>query len=143
MERRSPEGGFMVVELLDRLIEDGIEEVQKTYDESSPKLEGAIEGFEVARTLPATYEDFAWAVAQREKEEGLMRKAMHGNRTDQAERAYKRHRWATLQLEYCRNVLLVAEVTSGRPLPPGMHMSGRAAMRYALIVGVAESTDRE
>jgi hypothetical protein len=143
VERNSPEGGFMAVELLDRLIEDGIDEVKEAYDEGSPKLEGALEGFELARALPATYEDFAWVVAQREEEEGRMRKAMRSDRTEEAERVYKHHRWATLQLEYCRNILLVAEVSSGRPLPPGVSMSARAAMRYAVIVGVAENTNRQ
>lgn len=139
MEAKSPpEGGFMAVELLDHLIEDGIAEVKEIYDEGSYKLEGALEGFQLARELPATYEDFAWTVTQRKEEEKQMRIGLRGNRTEGIQYAYWRHRWATLQLEYCRNVLLVAEVSSGRPLPPGISMSARAAMRYASIVGVAE-----
>lgn len=134
---RNPEDGYMAVELIERLVEDGIAEVKKVYDEG-PKLEGALEGFEMARTLAATYEDFDWVVTQRKETERSMKLAMHNGRTAQAVDTYKRHRWATLQLEYCRNILLVAKIASGQPLPPGLSLSARAVGRYASIVGVAE-----
>lgn len=124
----------MAVELVDRLIEDGIEEVQEVYEEGGPKLTGAIEGFELARKLPATYEDFDWVVNQREAAEREMSRAMGAFPTEEALDEYKRHRWGTHQLEYIRNILLVAKAANGG-LPPGTAMSARAIIKYASIVG--------
>ena len=130
----------MAVELVDRLIEDGIAEVKEVYkdEDKRHKLEGALEGFELARALPATYEDFDWAVNQREEEEAQIRREMRDSRTEDAQMAYWRHRWATLQLKYIRNILLVSKFASGEPLPPDTSLSSRAVMRYVSIVGVKD-----
>lgn len=130
----------MAVELVDRLIEGGIAEVRDAYKdpEQSHKLEGALEGFELARTLPATYEDFDWVVTEREEAERQMRHRLHDSRTEEAQKEFWKHRWATLQLEYIRNILLVAKFASGEPLPPDTSLSSRAVMKYASIVSVTE-----
>jgi hypothetical protein len=124
--------GFMAVELVNRLVEDGIKSIKRTYEEG-PRLDGALAGFDLAKALPATYEDFDWAVTQREAEERQMK--LEGV-TEQNRDSYRHHRWATLQLEYCRDILLVAKHASGQDLPPGTVLSARAAVRYASIVGL-------
>jgi len=130
----------MAVELVDRLIEDGIAEVKEDYrdEDMRHKLEGALEGFELARSLPATYEDFDWVVTGREEAERQMRHQLHDSRTEESQKEYWKHRWASLQLEYIRNILLVGKWASGEPLPPDTTLSSRAVMRYAAIVGVKE-----
>ncbi len=133
-----PETGVMAIELLDKLIEDGIKSAERSYEEGSYKLSGALEGFELARTLPATYEDFDWIVAQRLEAEKEMKATMRDKQTKEDNVNYWHHRWATLQLEYCRDVLLIAKHASGEPLPPGTQLSARAAMRYNVIVGVGD-----
>lgn len=133
MEELPPETGVMAIELVDRLVEDGIASAKEAYEEG-PRLDGAIEGFELARSLPATYEDFDWTVVQRHEEEKHMKLA---GLNEENRDTYWQHRWATLQLEYCRDILLVAKQASGQPLPPGVALSARAMMRYAVIVGTS------
>ncbi len=135
MESRLPENGLMAVELVDRLIEDGIVSARQGLE--GHKLDGALEGFELARNLPATYEDFDWTVSERERAEREMIISRHDGSSREA---YWRHRYGTLQLEMIRNVLLVAKFQAGEPMPPNTPISGRAVMRYAAIVGVSDET---
>lgn len=136
---QTPEGGFMAVELVDRLVEVGIASVKRSYPDGDYRLEGSIEGFELARGMTATYMDFDWTINQRENVANQMKRDMRPNRTDEAVRAYREYRWATIQLEGLRDILLVAEVTSGQRPMPKEGLSARAVGRYSGVVGVADN----
>lgn len=123
-------------ELRDRLIADGIAEVSRVYEAGDPKRTGAIEGFELCRSL-SSREEFGVVLRSRESREQTLRNGYYDQLDKRADEPgaldrYWHHRYATLQVEWVLNCLLVA----GWALP-GDLLSGRAARK------VAEVTDAE
>ena len=105
--------------LKERVIADGLAEVHKVYAEGDPKREGAVEGFELCRVL-RTREEF-WSVLQaRYKRERRLRRGPSDR--------YWYHRYATLQIEWVMNCMMVAFWSC-----PGDVLSGRAARKVAEV----------
>jgi hypothetical protein len=110
-------------EIRDRVIADGLAEVESTYEPLDPRREGATMGFELCRSLDTRegYERVLRARAAREKR-------MREGATDlRKQRAYKAHRWASLQIEWVFACCLAAGWASGEPL------NGRAAYKVAMV----------
>lgn len=124
-------------ELRDRLITDGIAEVTDCYKDDGPKREGAIEGFELCRSL-STREEFETVLRARQNRETEMHRAHYekpeAEREDDVAR-YWRHRYGTFQVEWVLNCLIVAGWSR-----PGDMLSGRAAMKVAEVTGSSRST---
>jgi hypothetical protein len=112
----------MIEKYRDRMISEGISEVTSLYEEGSPKREGAVEGFELCRTLMQQGE-FEKVLAARRAREQRMVAGFHLDvrakvETDLAGAAafkdpivttddeYWRHRYATLQIELVHHRLL-------------------------------------
>lgn len=114
-------------ELLNAIIDDGIEECRHTYlrPDQRQKLEGAIEGFEACRDrtdqeLVDTLQRYA----------DLVRVKM-----EQRADTYWRHRMGMLQVEWVLNVLSAAAHAQGTPAPMAMH-TARGTLRAAAILGI-------
>lgn len=121
-------------ELRDRLITDGIDEVTDCYKDDDAKREGAIEGFELCRSL-STREEYETVLRARHNRETTMRNAYYElpkeeRDADPEHGAYWRHRYGTLQVEWVLNCLIVAGWSR-----PGDMLSGRAARKVAEVVG--------
>lgn len=104
-------------DIRDRVIRDGVEEVERVYDVTDPKREGAIEGFAIA----AQIEDPAAFVkvldARRRREERVRREHYDAPPDDDELVAYWRHRWGTLQVEWvyeCMKVVWGAQPVLAR-----------------------------
>lgn len=113
-----------IEKLRDRLIADGIAEVERVYADDDPKRLGAVEGFELARTLE-TREQFERVLRARQRREAKLRRLQP---SDEQLAAYWRHRYATLQIEWALNCLLVAAWAR-----PGDMLSGRAAIKVGEV----------
>lgn len=111
-------------ELMDRIIEEGIRSVQET-ETSEERLRGGIAGFELCRGL-LTLEEFEKILGERHQKEQDLRIA------DQDIAAYWEYRCATIQVEYCYEIVKVAY---GR-----YPLSARAVLRYHEIVGPPKET---
>lgn len=124
-----------VEELRDRVIADGVAEVERVYAPDDPKREGALDGFGLCSHL-SSREEFEKVLAGRERREHRMaceRMAMPDVAArDAALASYWRHRYATLQIEWVLSCLKVA--AWGRA---GDMLSSRAALKVAGIVGTA------
>ena len=107
-------------DLRDRLITEGEASAKKHLKEE--ELEGALEGFALARTLQ-TIEEFKAKLDEMEEETVLARNDA---------KKYWKLRYRALQLEYIMEVLKVGQ----RHLYPSL--SARAMARYAEIVGVSQ-----
>lgn len=117
-----------ITELRDALIEKGIKSAKSK--ETGAKLEGALKGFELCRTLDSM-EDFERVLQEREIEEDNLRIAVHkDSEGKEAIDNYWSYRYGTLQVEFVYETLKVGF--------PGRYktISARAGMRYAGIVGV-------
>lgn len=112
-------------EFKERIIDDGIAEVTECYADNDVKREGAIEGFEIARSLD-TREAFEKVIRHRLHREAGMRHA--GPDRNELDR-YWRSRWATLQLEWVLDCLKVAAWAQ-----PGEMLSGRAARKTVEVL---------
>lgn len=108
-----------VDELRDRLIADGIEEVERVYPEGDYRRLGSIEGFELCRGL-STRDEFKAVLIARCTVESEMRS--ESPFTPEEATRYWEHRYATLQVEWILNCLIVGvwaregEMVSGRAL---------------------------
>lgn len=121
-------------QLLDRLIADGIAEVQTAYDapEDHHKRDGAIEGFEACRGKSPTDLVALWSEAEKAAEQIVRAR----RETDNDVKDYWRQRYKALQIEWICNVVSVGLVNSGQP-PLLAHLpTARGALKYAAVVGV-------
>lgn len=105
-------------DIRDRVISDGVEEVERVYDEGDPKRAGALDGFEVAAQIedPAA---FVKVLNARRRREQRVRDGYHerGRPNDDELAAYWRHRWGTLQVEWvfeCMRVVWGAQPVLAR-----------------------------
>lgn len=117
-------------QLLDRVINDGIAEVQKEYTDPKDhhKRDGAIEGFEACR-----YKAPAELVALWTEAEKIAAQIAHDPKHTEA---YWKQRYKALQIEFVCNVISVGLVNDGH-LPLLGHLpTARGALKYASIVGV-------
>lgn len=100
---------MLMIELRDRLIEDGIASAKAT--EVDEKLEGALEGFEIAKTLD-TKEAFQEVLHTRRNAEQRMMfeyfDVVGWPDEEEKLKALWRHRYATLQIEFIFDRMLVA-----------------------------------
>lgn len=113
-------------DLRDRLIADGIAEVERVYEADSPKRLGAVEGFELCRTL-TTREEFETVLRARQRREHS-EALRHRDPTEAQIARYWRHRYGTLQVEWVLGCMLVA----GWAVPGDM-LSGRATRKVAEV----------
>lgn len=121
-------------QLLDRLVADGIVEVQKTYADPKDhhKRDGAIDGFQACRGKAPIDLVKLWNAA--EQEAAQIRIDCH--ESDRSSEDYWRARYKALQIEFVCNVVSVGLVGNGSP-PLLAHLpTVRGAMKYAEIVGV-------
>lgn len=110
-----------VVELMSRVCEDGIKSVLQ-HETDPAKRRGGVHGFELCKGL-TTLEQFESLIAERRKGEDNLRWA---GVTDDTKDDYWEYRMATIQVEWCYEILKVAH----RRYP----LSGRAIMKYQSIV---------
>jgi hypothetical protein len=118
-------------QLLNRIIVDGIAEVNETYNDPKDqhKRDGAVEGFEACRDKTPEQIVMLW----REAERAAASARSIDEATEDSLKTYWRCRYKALQIEWCLNVLSVG---LGTPLLSHLP-TARAAMKYASIVGVA------
>lgn len=117
-------------QLRDRVIEDGIAEVKVAYEPTDPRRVGAIEGFELCRSLDSR-EAFESVLQARERRDA--RKALREARpTKEQSDAFWRQRYATLQVAWVLKCLL-----AGGWARPGELVSSRALRKVAQIGGYA------
>lgn len=116
-------------ELLDRIVSDGIAEVQAAYaaPEDHHKRDGAIEGFEACRGKTPTELVTLWSEAERAADH--IRCVAN---SDSGVKDYWRQRYKAMQIEFALNVISVG---LGQPLLAHLPTT-RGALRYAAIVGV-------
>jgi hypothetical protein len=115
--------------LRDRIIEDGIAEVTLTYEEDDPRRLGAIEGFELCRSLK-TREAFEKVLLARTRRElRHISRPIDDPLTDEERRQHWHSRYGTLQVEWVLKCLIVAAWWRiGEPL------SGRAARKVSEVL---------
>lgn len=88
--------------VIDRIIADGIREVEAVYEEGDHRRVGAIEGFELCRTLTSP-EEYERVLTARHRRELKLKSAYYAERKEDEDASlndYWRHRYATLQLEH-------------------------------------------
>lgn len=117
-------------ELKNRIIEDGLESIKK--HEADPERKGGIKGFGLCRDLN-TPKDFEQVLKERYANELDMQMSYHKIGKPTIER-YWEHRYTTLQIEFCFEVLKVAWNLAGITKYPTL--SARAGIKYAELVGV-------
>lgn len=124
--------------LLQRVICDGIAEVQQTYADPDVhhKRDGAIEGFEACRDKTPDALIALWTEANHAAEESRREQHSSEDAHDSWTKRYWRLRYKTLQIEWVCNVVSVGLVQSGSAPLLGWLPTARAAMKYAEIVGV-------
>ena len=115
-------------QLRDRLIVDGIAEVERVYVKGDPRRAGAIEGFELCRSLDSR-DAFENVLRTRENRDSR-RSLRHTEPTQEQIDAYWRQRYATLQVEWVLKCLLAAGWAR-----PGERLSGRAVRKIAEVTG--------
>ena len=118
------------VQLLERIIADGLAEVRAAYADPAEhhKRDGAIEGFEACRGKTPAEIVACWQ-ASADAALHIMRE----ERQDPGSRTYWRQCYKTLQIEFVLNVLSV-----GLQQPLLAHLpTANGAKKYAEIVGVA------
>ena len=121
-------------QLLDRIISDGIAEVQVAYAEPKDhhKRDGAIAGFEACRGKDPV--DLVKLWNECEQEAARIRIDCH--ESNRSSDDYWRARYKALQVEFVCNVVSVGLVGNGSG-PLLAHLpTARGAMKYAEIVGV-------
>jgi hypothetical protein len=116
-----------VAQLMRRVIEDGIASVIQ-HETDPAKVRGGVHGFELCEGL-ITLEQFESLIAERRKGEDNLRWA---GVTDATKDDYWEYRMATIQVEWCYEILKVAH----RKYP----LSGRAVMKYQSILIEGEKT---
>lgn len=114
-----------IIELRDRLIEDGIRSVHK-HETRLEFIRGGVAGFELCRTLQKP-EDYMRILEERHRSEH----EMGWKKISVSSEAYWEHRYATIQIEFVFKHLKV-----GWGMSP---LSARALIHYAELVGVKES----
>lgn len=117
-----------ITELRDKVIKEGIKSVKAT--ETGARRRGGIKGFEECRKLETT-EDFENALNDRHIEKIKLQDIYYGNQDQVALDNYWEHRYATLQIEYCYEILKVAW---GNPV-----ISARAGLKYAELTGAVDA----
>lgn len=133
-----PTGPITREALVERLISDGIAEVERT--EAGIVKEGCLAGFNLASTLPCILEDFEAVIEARNKEQQELARSGGEENTPEYNN-YMSHRFATMQLEWIRDVLIVARANNEGIPPPRGFLSGRAIVAYARIIGVDHRDD--
>ena len=114
-----------LAELMHIVIEDGIKSVLE--NETRPeKRRGGVVGFEMCRGI-LTLKEFEVLLQERQKAEKEM---MRWSVTEENKDAYWEHRTATVQVEWCYEIMRVAFRCS--PL------STRAAMKYQSVLEKAD-----
>lgn len=108
-----------ITELRDKIITEGIKSVKAT--ETGAKLTGGIKGFEECRKLE-TMEDFEKALSSYHLKDIELIHRVYSNLPNSLDE-YWEHRYTTLQIEYCYEIL---KVVLGYPV-----ISVRAGLRYA------------
>lgn len=104
----------------ERVIDDGIAEVAEVYAADDVRRKGAIQGFEIARTL-ATREAFERVLRQRRVAESYLRQDANDD--------YWHHRWATLQIEWVLEVMKFSFWAKGSE-----NISARAAIKAHEVI---------
>ena len=107
-------------QLKKKVIENGIKSIRK-HEKRQERIEGALEGFRICEKLNTPME-FEWELKKRRKEE--MKLIDDGISTKE----YWQYRYATLQIEYCFEILKVAW-----EFPT---VSARAVIKYSELIGV-------
>jgi len=107
--------------IIEKLVREGKKSVRQR--ETGPRLRGGIEGFELAKNLTSV-DEFDRMISERHQHE-LELKAQQVDAD-----TYWEYRYATVQLEYCRDILIAhksmrGEQTSDRPI------SCRACIKYS------------
>jgi hypothetical protein len=121
---RCENGGLIMtpIELRDRLIEEGLESIEKDHDLREHEREGGRLGFEMCRYLETLWE-YEELLATRQRIE--IRMATQ----DFDMEAYWRHRYASLQVQFiCDHLKVVL------PTPPGTLLSFNAIMHVHRIL---------
>lgn len=95
---------WTLIELKEKIIDDGLAEVREAYVDDEAKREGAISGFEIARSLTSR-EEFENVIRHRLAREVRMRP---WREDPDATHRYWAHRYGTLQLEWVLDCLKVA-----------------------------------
>lgn len=124
-------------QLIDRIITDGIQEVQTLYaaPEDHPKRDGAIAGFEACRGKTAPELVTLWAEAERETRQ-IRIACQESRRTIQD---YWQSRYKVLQIEFVCNVVSVGLTNNGQAPLLTHQPTARGALKYAAIVGTRGS----
>lgn len=97
---------MMVIDLRNRIIEEGIASVKK-HEKRPERLRGGIIGFNLCRELD-TPQDFERILQERHKVEHDMARTRNTEGGDEDLSAYWEHRYATVQIEFVWERLKVA-----------------------------------
>lgn len=123
-----------IIELRDKVIEMGLDSVNKTYKEDDPRRDGGIEGFNKAKELQ-TPDDFITIIQNSREKEIILRNSTSLG-FDKPSPLYIKQRYITLQLEYVFEIMKVAWNNSTPKLYHFKVTSARATIQYSKIVGV-------
>lgn len=122
-------------QLIDRIITDGIQEVQTIYaaPEDHPKRDGALAGFEACRGKTAPELVTLWADTERETRQ-IRAAYQEGKHTIQD---YWRSCYKMLQIEFICNVVSVGLTNNGHAPLLAHQPTMQGALKYAAIVGTS------
>ena len=107
-----------LIGIIAKLANEGEQSVRK--HEVGPRLRGGLEGFRIARGLTSV-DEFDTMIRERHQRELELK----DQKVDSA--TYWEYRYATVQLEYCRDILIVHEVLRGERRGS---VSCRACIKY-------------
>jgi hypothetical protein len=107
--------------IIEKLAIEGEESVRRF--ETGPRLRGGLEGFRLARNL-TSIDEFDRMISERHQHERALKQRQVDSNT------YWEYRYATVQLEYCRDILIAHEVIRGERHGP---VSCRATIKYTEI----------
>lgn len=108
-----------LIGIIAKLADEGEKSVRQ--HEVGPRLRGGLEGFRLARNL-TSIDDFDRMISERHQRELELK----DQKVDSA--TYWEYRYATVQLEYCRDILVAHEVIRGERSGP---ISCRACIKYS------------
>jgi hypothetical protein len=127
------------VQLIDRIIAEGLDEVRDTYADPKEhhKRDGAIEGFEACRGQSPQRLVELWREAEQAAHD-LMVAHHNDSSVDADAKAYWKTRYKAGQIEWVCNVVSVGLQQNGQPALLAHLPTARGAMKYAMIVGVTD-----
>lgn len=108
-----------LIGIITKLADEGEKSVRD--HETGARLKGGLEGFRLARNL-TSIDDFDRMIRERHQHELELK----DRQVDPA--TYWEYRYATIQLEYCRDILIAHEVIRGERSGP---ISCRACIKYS------------